>query len=340
MSNPILIEITRGSLVESAHRGSVAVVDAGGASVLLMGDTVRPIFVRSAIKLIQALPMIETGAASRYGFGESEIALACGSHTGADLHVGVGQAMLERLNVDSSCLACGVALPSATKSMLALAASGKPPMPFHHMCSGKHIGMLAAALGGGLAGSQSMAAYVEPTHPVQRHIEAALADLSGELMGERSRGGDGCGVPTWAMSLHSLAGLFAKVGTGTGMGRDRADALHQVLAACWAKPELVAGRGRAETVVMTALPGKIYLKSGAEGVYCGAVPHLGIGFAVKIDDGAMRAAAATVMPLVERLLPEARGLIKRGVLMNAQGVEIGAIRTSNAYRDALERIPT
>jgi L-asparaginase II len=335
MSNPVLVEVTRGALVESVHRGALSVVAADGRAVLAAGDVGRPVFARSAIKLVQALPLIESGAADRFGFGAAEIALACGSHVGAARHVGVARGMLARLGLAESCLVCGSATPAGARAARDLAASGAPPTPMHHMCSGKHLGFAAAALAAGLPA----AGYAEPGHPVQIAVAEALEALAGRALPAEVRGTDGCAVPTYALPLDALARLFARVAAGDVGSATRAAALDRILAACWTEPDLVAGPGRADTAVMTALPGRIYLKTGAEGVYCGALPAAAgrpaLGFARKVDDGAGRASAAAVMPLVERLLPAARGVVARGVLRAGDGREVGVIRTSAAYRAML-----
>lgn len=337
--NPILVEVTRGPLVESVHRGAVAVSDADGRLALAYGDVLRPVFARSAIKLIQALPLVESGASARFGFGAAEIALACGSHVGSPRHVDVARSMLDRIGLDESCLACGAAEPIGTRAARALAASGGRATPLHHTCSGKHLGFLAtAATLGPAPPASSPPSYAEPSHPVQRAIKAAVRDLSGYDITSATCGTDGCSVPTFAMPLSALARVFAHVADRSGLPRERATALETILNACWAEPELVAGPGRADTAVMAALPGRIYMKTGAEGVYCGALPEYGLGFALKIDDGAQRAAAAAVMPLIEALLPAARGLVKRGVLKTASGREVGTIRTSTDYEAVLQRL--
>ena len=334
MANPVLIEVTRGALVESSHRGALVVADDAGRAVLTLGDVAVPVFPRSAIKLIQALPMVESGAAGTFGYGNAEIALACGSHVGSDRHVAIARSMVERLGLTESCLACGAAMPMGEKASLSLASRGAAPTAFHHQCSGKHAGMLAAAKV--MRAPLEAHAYAEADHPVQRDVRMALEDLSGTTIGAPMTALDGCSVPTWALPLERLARLFAVVASGHTASAPRQSALERILAACWAEPTLVAGPGRAETVVMSALPGRIYMKSGAEGVYCGALPGLGLGFALKIDDGAQRACAATVMPLIERLLPEAQGLVQRGVLRATSGTQTGAIRTSAGYQRALD----
>ncbi len=332
MTNPVLIEVTRGPLIESTHRGAVVIARTSGAPLLALGNVARPVYPRSAIKLIQALPLIETGAADQFALTDGEIALACGSHIGSPRHVAVARGMLSKLGLDEGCLVCGSAEPQGAKARQILAASGGGPTPFHHNCSGKHIGMLAATL----ALNEPVVGYANASHPVQQHIHKALAKLADCDLEADVAGLDGCCVPAWAMPLETLARVFAKIATGEGIEPNRRAAFARILSACWHEPELVAGLGRADTTVMAALPHRIFLKMGAEGVYCGAIPELGIGFALKIDDGTTRASAAAMMPLIERVLPQARGLVKRSVLRTPTGVETGAIRSSGDYERALD----
>ncbi|MDZ4842659.1 MAG: asparaginase [Hyphomicrobium aestuarii] len=334
MANPVLVEVTRGRLVESVHRGAVAIASADGALRLEAGDVSHPVFARSAIKLVQALPMVESGACEKFGFGDAEIALACGSHTGTPRHVAVAGRMVERLGIDATCLVCGAAAPSGNAAARTLAASGARATTLHHTCSGKHLGFVAAAIARGEAPD----GYGQPDHGVQVAVADALSGLSGYPTAAMEIGMDGCAVPTFALPLADLARLYAQIADSSAQTGPRREAIRRVLAACWAEPELVSGAGRTDTVVMSALPGRVYMKTGAEGVYCGALPDLGLGFALKIDDGAARASAAAVMPLIERLVPEARGLVKRSVLRTASGIEVGAIRNSAAYERHLDRL--
>jgi L-asparaginase II len=331
MANPILIEATRGALVESWHRGALAIAAPSGTLALQLGDVERLVYPRSAVKALQALPLLETGAADRFDFGAAEIALACGSHTGTEKHAGLAAAMLVRAGLGTDDLHCGAHAPLGTAAAAALIAEGCKPTQLHNNCSGKHAGMLATAVHLG----EPTAGYWETRHPVQERIRSALSEISGVALGPEVQGIDGCSVPNWAMPLSVLARTFARLVSGEGLNKERKQAVRRIIAACWEHPELVAGRGRADTVVMRALPGKVFMKTGAEGVYCGAFPELGLGFAVKIDDGTKRAAAGTAMALVERLYPQARGLMPYGAVKTWWGVEVGTIRSSETLRDAL-----
>src|SRR6185436_1012209 len=204
MSNPILVEVVRGALAESRHRGAVAVVDADGATVLALGDVARPVYPRSAVKPLQALPLIESGAADRFGFGDEEIALACASHGGEPPHVAVAARMLARAGLEAGALECGAHWPSHQPSSQALARSAAAPSALHNNCSGKHAGFLCVACAAGV----DHCSYVGPSHPVQREVRAALESLTGVGLSEDQCGIDGCAIPTFAVPLTALAHAF------------------------------------------------------------------------------------------------------------------------------------
>lgn len=298
MGNPVLVNVMRGEVVESRHAGAVAVVDADGRSVLTLGDVERPVFPRSAIKVIQALPLIESGAADRYGFGAEELALACASHGGEPGHVEVAARMLKSAGLEVSALKCGTHWPLNSASSQALARSGGMATALHNNCSGKHSGFLCACC---VMGADT-ATYTDPSHPIQREVKATLENFAGVTLGEDLRAIDGCAVPTWAMPLSALACAFARIGTGAGFAPKRAKALSRLRAAVAEKPWYVAGTGRFCTEVMRAFGARIFVKTGAEGVFCAALPEQGLGIAVKCDDGTTRAAEVMVAAILERLL--------------------------------------
>ncbi len=334
MTNPILIEVTRGPLVESWHRGAVAVAAPSGALALSLGDVSRPVYPRSAVKALQALPLIESGAADRFEFGPAEIALACGSHAGTERHTHLAAAMLARAGLATDDLCCGAHMPLGSSAANALIAAGRSPSQLHNNCSGKHAGMLATAVHLG----EPTEGYCEVDHPVQKRVHEALADITGMPLGADVRGIDGCSVPNWAMPLSVMARAFARLVTGEGMSPQRRAAVARILDACWEYPDMVAGKSRADTVVMRALPRRVFMKTGAEGVYCGAFPELGLGFALKLDDGAKRAAAGAATALVESVYPAARGLMPVGAIKTWHGVEVGEVRSSALFEDALANL--
>jgi L-asparaginase II len=334
MANPVLLEVLRGGLVESTHRGAVAVVAADGATVLSLGDVADPVFARSAVKALQALPLVESGAADRYRLGEEELAIACGSHGGEPPHVAVVERMLARAGLDAAALECGAHRPSHSPSAEALVRAGRAPTALHNNCSGKHAGFLCVARHLGV----DHRGYVAPNHPVQRAVKSAIEELAGVALAQDRCAVDGCSVPTWAVPLKNLAHAFARFGGGRGLDGARAKAAARLRAACARHPFFVAGTGRFATVAMERLRERAFVKSGAEGVYCGALPAQGLGIALKCDDGAGRAAEAVMAALMIRLMqldPDARALIDgfaRPVLRNWNGIEVGRLRPS---RDVL-----
>ena len=331
MRNPVLVEVVRGALTESRHRGAVAVVDADGASVLALGDVAQPVYPRSAVKPLQALPLIESGAAERYGFGDAEIALACASHGGEPAHVEAASRMLARAGLDASALECGAHWPSHQPSSQALARSGGTPSALHNNCSGKHAGFLCVACAAGV----DHRGYVEAEHVVQREVRAALESLTGVGLDEDVCGIDGCSIPTWGVPLDRLALAFARFGTGRGLEQKRASAAARIRAACAAQPYFVAGTGRFCSEIMKCFGARVLVKTGAEGVFCGVLPEQGVGIALKCDDGATRAAEVAMAAMIARFLPtdgEQRGALDRfvrPVLRNWNGIEVGALRPTD-----------
>jgi L-asparaginase II len=328
-SNPVLVEVCRGPRVESRHRGAIAVADGDGATVLALGDVATPIFPRSAVKALQAIVLVESGGAERCGFGDEELALACASHSGEPGHVAVVERMLAETGLDAAALACGAHWPLSQAATIALARTGAGvPSPLHNNCSGKHAGFICAACAMGIA----HAGYWRPDHPVQREVRAVLEDFTGAALGEDRRAVDGCSVPTWAIPLQDLARGFAKFGTGNGLSPTRTAAAARLRAACAHKPWHVAGTERFCTEIMQRFGARVFVKTGAEGVYCGALPEQGLGIAVKCDDGAGRAAQVIMAGLIARFLPlddaerVALARFASPTLRNWNGIEVGALR--------------
>jgi L-asparaginase II len=336
MDNPILVEVTRGPQVESWHRGAVAVVDAEGTSALSLGDVECRVFPRSAIKALQAMPLVESGIADRLGLTDADVALACASHSGEAEHVEAAIAMLAKAGEAPACLECGVHWPLGEAATVALAREGGSPTALHNNCSGKHAGFVCLACGM----DKDPKGYVGPDHPVQWAVRAALEDITGASHNDEVRGVDGCSIPTYAVPLPALAYGFARFGTGQGISRGCATAAERIRRAVAANPFMVAGTGRFDTVVMEALRERVFVKTGAEGVHCAALPELGLGIAVKCDDGGKRAAEAIMASLIVRLLPlegEARAVLEgyaRRTLKNWNGIPVGEVRAAGPLIDA------
>ena len=217
-NNPVLVEAWRGDIVESFHRGAYAVVDAAGALVANVGDIERPVYPRSAIKILQALPLVESGAADRFGLSDGELALACASHDGEPEHTATAASALAKTGLDARVLECGTHWPYNEVAKRALAARGDAPSALHNNCSGKHAGFVC--LGCMLAGPSDargfLSGYVKPEHAVMREVGAALEATTGCRLVDAPHATDGCSIPTYGLPLRSLALAFARVATGQG----------------------------------------------------------------------------------------------------------------------------
>lgn len=328
MTDPVLVEVLRGAVVESEHRGAAVVVDADGRTVFERGDVDRPIFPRSAVKAFQVLPLFETGAADRFGLTPAEIALAVASHSGEPDHAETARGMLAKAGLSPDRLECGAHWPMGAAAARDLAASGGKPTALHNNCSGKHAGFLCVAC----AMDEDPTGYVKPDHRVQREVAAALESMTGTKLDPALRGIDGCSIPTYAMPLRAIAAGFARFGAGRGMGPERARAAARIRAAAAAHPFMVAGTKRFDTDLMQLLGERAFVKTGAEGVYCASLPEAGLGVAIKCDDGAGRAAEAVMAAMIRRFLTlsesEAEAVDRLGspVLDNWNGIEVGRIR--------------
>ena len=301
--NPILVNVMRGDAIESVHCGAVAVLDADGGVLASLGDIDRPIFPRSAVKVLQALPLVASGAADRLGLTDAELALACASHNGEDLHAQTAARMLAKAGLDASALECGTHWPYLDSAARALAVQGREPDALNNNCSGKHAGFvcLACALHDGMGGPnlrQYVRDYVKPGHPVMREVTAALQAATGHDLAHTPQGVDGCSIPTFAVPLRKLALAFARVGTGIGLSDGHAVAAKRLRTAVASAPFMVAGSGRFDTRVMERLGERVFCKVGAEGVFCAALPERGLGVAIKIDDGNNARACEVVMAAV------------------------------------------
>lgn len=330
MANPVLVEVTRGEAVESRHSGAAAVIDADGADLLALGDIDRSVFPRSAVKALQALPLLESGIADRLGLTDAEIALACASHSGEPPHVETAAAMLRKAGRDEACLECGAHWPLGEAATRELAARGGAPTALHNNCSGKHAGFICLACGSG----DDPKGYVRHDHPVQQAVRAALEAVTGAPHADDVRATDGCSIPTYAVPLRALALGFARFGADAGMSDGHVRAARRIRRAVAANPFMVAGTGRFDTNLMEALGARVFVKTGAEGVHCAALPELGLGLAVKADDGTRRAAEVMMAALIRRFLPldgNERAVVDaaaRHDIVNWNGIVVGEVRAA------------
>jgi L-asparaginase II len=333
-ANPVLVEATRGGLVESRHHGAIAVVDADGRSLLALGDVERPVFPRSAVKMLQAIPLIESGAADAFGLGDEELAIACASHSGDAIHVEAVRSLLSKAGVDETLLACGAQWPLDEGATRELLRAGSNPRPIHNNCSGKHAGMLATAMYLCIRPQ----GYERPDHQVQIEIARVISELCGVRLAADQMGIDGCSVPTFAVPLEALAKGFARLGATSRLASPHQAAARRLMQACFAGPALVAGEGRFDTIAMTGLAPSVFVKGGAEGVHCAALLKLDIGIALKIDDGAKRGAETAMAHVLAALMPKARAVLDdplEGNLRNWRGYKIGRIRVGATLEESL-----
>ena len=329
---PILARVRRGDRVESVHRGSVAVVDEDGRLVAGTGFPRDGIYLRSAAKPFQAMPLLEAGGEKAFRLGSDEIALSCASHGGEPRHVRVAGRMLSRGGFSVADLACGADMPMHAPSARALIAAGRRPTALHNNCSGKHAGLLLACRLLGL----DPAGYWKPGHPLQRIIINRLGDFCGVPVSGIGIAVDGCSLPVFHLPLSRLAFGYARLLARPRPGEDPdATVRRRICAALWASPGMVAGRGRFTTEFLEAGRGRWIGKEGAEGVYAiGLAARKGekaLGIAFKLEDGSTRARDAVALDILARLerLPASARRALSGhlspVLRNVRRLPVGRI---------------
>jgi L-asparaginase II len=327
---PLIVEVTRGNLVESRHACAAAITDADGGVVRHWGDIGQPIYGRSAIKPLLALGLVETGAAGAFGLGDAEIALACASHDGEPRHLATLHAWLSRVGLTVANLECGPHLPFHEASARALIREGREPDAGYNNCSGKHAGMLTTAVHMG----EPTRGYVRFEHPVQQRLLGILEQMTGEALAAAPRGVDGCGIPTIAIAIGDTAMAMARMADTAALPQARAAAARRVLTAMTAEPAMDGGSAQFGTLVMQATGGRVALKTGAEGVFTAAIPHRGLGICVKALDGAGRAAEVAMGDILVDLgvieADERAKLAKRlrPPVINRAGLEVGQIRAA------------
>jgi L-asparaginase II/alkylhydroperoxidase/carboxymuconolactone decarboxylase family protein YurZ len=327
----VSVVLERGGIAESVHRVHWALADARGALLEGGGEPERTTFLRSAAKPFQALPLVEDGAVERWGIPPAELALCCASHSGEEAHVAGVRRLLGRVGLEEGALACGPHDPLGEDAARVLRASGLPSLPVHNNCSGKHAGMLALARHRGW----ETEGYHLPGHPVQRRLLAEVARWTGVAEKAVPTGVDGCGVVCFAVPLRAAAAAFARLAEADRKGEEGPEA---VLSAMTAHPFEVAGTGRLCTELMEATAGRIAAKVGAEGVYCAADRSRGLGLALKVEDGARRAADVALVALLESLgllrAPELTALDgwRERAVANTRGEPAARLRAEGGVR--------
>lgn len=322
-----MIEIWRGGRVESRHAGHAVICDARAGIVAAWGDPELVIWPRSSCKMIQALPLVESGAAR--GLEDALLALACASHQGAAIHTGAVADWLAAMGLGEADLRCGAHEPADRAARDALIRAGRAPGQIHNNCSGKHAGFLATA-----RHLRAGPEYLALDHPVQRAVRAAFEELTGAAGFGHAI--DGCSAPNFATTLSGLARAMAYFATAREGNGARSAAAARLVDAMSRHPSMVAGEGRACTELMRAAGGRAAFKTGAEGVYVAILPAQGLGVALKITDGATRAAEAALAAILVR-----QGVLDRGhpavrarlgaALHNWRGVRVGEIAAAPGF---------
>jgi L-asparaginase II len=324
-----MIELWRGGMLESVHTGHAVICDEKGEIIDAWGDPEAVIFPRSTCKMVQALPLVESGGADKLGLRRDQLALCCASHRGALIHTVRIEKWLGDLGLSEADLRCGPQVPSDHEARDFLYSTRTKPCQFHNNCSGKHAGFLS--LNHHLGGSSE---YIDVDHPVQRAVKAAFEEVTG--MTSPGFGLDGCSAPTFATSLHALGRGMAFFAAAREGGGTRADAAHRLVRAMTAYPELVSGEGGACTTLMRAMDGRVAVKTGAEATFVAILPEQKRGIAIKIMDGGTRASEAAITALLIRLgaldknHPAAARYLT-GPLINRRGLEIGELRLAPGF---------
>lgn len=327
MASTVLVRVERGPIAESVHQGHIAVVDKNGGLIAQAGDPDCVTFARSAAKPLQAVPVIEAGAAETFGLSGEQVTLMCASHNGEPEHVQTAADLLHKIGLTADALLCGPHYPFHEPTANAMKRAGDVPTRLHNNCSGKHAGMLSLAR---LIGAPA-AGYTSPNHPVQQAMLSAVADLAGMPAEQIALGTDGCGVPVFGLPLRQLAYAFATLGSPDRLSASRADACRGIVAAIRRHPRFIAGSDRFDTRLIEATGGRIVGKMGAEGVFALTVPAEGVALAVKIADGAQRALYPAVVEALIQLNwlgPDERASLQsfhRPPVRNWSGDTVGAV---------------
>jgi L-asparaginase II len=312
-----LVAVGRGALVESVHRGRLAVCDPEGNVLEAAGDPEGYLYARSSAKPLQALPLVLSGAAGAFGLTDEELAVACASHNAEEPHLAAVRSILEKAGLTEDDLQSGAHPPLYAPEAAKLVRGGEEPRPIHGNCSGKHAGMLAVCVHEGY----ETATYREPHHPLQRRILGLIAEICELREDEVLVSGDNCGVPAFALPLRSFATGFARMATGVGLSEELAGAALRIGDAMRGHPFMVAGTGRLDTELMQSTD--LLVKGGADGVLA-VGSREGWGMVLKISDGAQRAVRPAALAALG-----GRGVDVPGAVSTVRGLHgeaVGEIR--------------
>jgi len=293
-------------MIEGRHHGAFAVVHANGEVVMSAGDVERPTYARSAIKPLQALPLVESGAADGFAFSKAELSLACASHNSEKFHVQAVEAVLGRIGLSHTDLECGGHPPINRAAADDMIRAGESITAAHNNCSGKHSGFLATARHLG----EASAGYIQSEHPVQQRIRTTLEEMTDTNLDHAPTGADGCGIPVIGMSLKATAYGMARFADPANVGADRAIACRRIFEAVTAEP----------------MGQRVIVKTGAEAYFCAGIPSMSLGIAIKIDDGSTRASEVVMATLLQELLETEKLKARTKVAVtNVAGRHVGDI---------------
>lgn len=338
MKSTELVQVTRGNMVESIHKGHIAVVDYKGKLLKYAGDPYRVVYARSSMKPLQAIPLVETGVAAHYQFDEADLSLCCASHNAEKQHTERVISILKRAGLDDQALKCGTHPLRREDVFKELILEGKEVTPLYNNCSGKHSGMIVTAK----YMNEPIESYLELSHPVQQRILHVVSEMADYPVEKIELGVDGCGVPVHGLPLERIAHAYAKMTRPNELEESRARAVEKVTSAMMAAPEMVGGTDRFCTNFMKAVDGKMFGKAGAEGVYCIGDLQTGIGIAIKIEDGFGRATEPAAVEVLKQL-----GLLTDNeleklqqhhhpVVTNARKEKVGELVPTFTLKDAKE----
>ena len=322
-----LAGVYRGGRLESSHSGHIAVVNSDGKLLYFAGDPYRLTYARSSVKPIQAIPVVETGAADKFGLTDIDLAVICSSHNGELQHTDRVLSILNKAKIGVEALQCGTHIPLAMDVYEKLIREGKEPTPLYNNCSGKHAGMLLTAKHMG----ETLEDYYKPEHPVQQRILKVISVIAEYQIDKIGIGKDGCGAPVYVMPLERFAYSFARLADPKTLGNERAMVIKKITTAMTDYPEMVGGTGRFCTDFMKVAKGRLFGKLGAESVYLIGDKKLGIGIAIKIEDGSYRALYPTALEILRQLNILTREQLEQLMphympkLKNARGEEVGEI---------------
>jgi L-asparaginase II len=320
MENPILVKVFRGGVLESFHRGSVCVVNQHNEIIFQLGNSDQICYPRSALKLIQALPLIELGGIEKFGFTPAEIAITCGSHNGEDVHVNTVQSMLQKMGLEISDLGCGAQYPSHKASSETFVKLGTKPSAIHNNCSGKHAGMLALCL----LLNHPIKNYLDPAHPIQQLILKYVSEMYQYPSSKMVCALDGCTAPIYSIPIYNQAIAFKNLAEPSQLRSSLRLACNKIIEIVGSNPYMIAGADRYCTEMMQITAPKIIGKTGAEGVFCMSFTEQKYGVCIKIDDGKMLPQYQVAQALVE-----ASGLFTQSSLASIHNYAVKDIKNYN-----------